>query len=141
MKSNEILAERPCPNIQKLSRLENKQTLSGIIQQIQKLCHQVLTMCHDRNYQRSFPIMYNQTNSSAPIIAARNNSLYINPHVGIFMFVGTGGAHQYDFLGKSPYIVTQFKRFGFLKIDMLDNGTRMVRTFSDSREGNSCYWV
>ncbi len=43
----------------------------------------------------------------------------------------------YALLGKSPYIVTQFKRFGFLNIDVVDNGTKLIGTFYDSRDGNA----
>jgi hypothetical protein len=90
---------------------------------------------HNHNYQRSYPIEFNHTNSSNPIITDRNSSVYHEPKGAVFMIVGTGGAHQYDFLGKSPYIVTQTQRFGFLDIDIVQNGTKLVGTFIDSRDG------
>jgi len=52
------------------------------------------------------------------------------------MIVGTAGADQYKLLGKSPYIVTQFQRYGFVNIDVVDNGTRLIGTFYDSLDGN-----
>lgn len=97
----------------------------------------LVLQAHNHNYQRSYPLRFNQTNSSTPIITDRNNSVYVNPNGSIFMVVGTGGAHQYNLLGKSPYITTQFQRFGFLNIDVIDNGTRMIGTFYDSRDGSA----
>ena len=97
----------------------------------------LVLQAHNHNYQRSYPLRFNHTNSSSPIIADKNSSVYNDPNGTIFMVVGTGGAHQYDLLGKAPYIVTQFQRFGFLNIDILQNGTKMVGTFIDSRDGKS----
>src|SRR5215510_9462855 len=57
---------------------------------------------HNHNYQRSYPLRYNQTNSSTPIITDRNNSVYNNPNGTIFTVVGTGGANLYNLLGKRP---------------------------------------
>ena len=54
----------------------------------------------------------------------------------IFSVVGTGGAILYPFRGKSPYIVTQFQNFGFLNIDIVDNGTKLIGSFYDSRNGS-----
>ncbi len=87
--------------------------------------------------QRSFLLRFNYTNSSTPIITDRNNSVYVNPNGSIFMVVGTGGAHQYDLLGKSPYIAAQFQRFGFLDVNIVDSRTKMVGTFYDSRDGSA----
>ena len=97
----------------------------------------LVLQAHNHNYQRSYPLRFNQTNSSTPIITDRNNSVYINPNGTIFMIVGTGGADQYKLLGKSPYTVTQFQRYGFVNIDVVDNGTRLIGTFYDSLDGNA----
>lgn len=91
---------------------------------------------HNHNYQRSYPLRFNQTNSSSPIITDKNNSIYENPNGTIFSVVGTGGAILYPFRGKSPYIVTQFQNFGFLNIDIVDNGTKLIGSFYDSRNGS-----
>lgn len=92
---------------------------------------------HNHNYQRSYPLRFNQTNSSAPIITDSNNSVYINPNGTIFMVVGTAGANQYKLLGKAPYIATQFERYGFVNIDVVNNGTKLVGTFYDSLDGKA----
>ncbi len=94
----------------------------------------LVLQAHNHNYQRSYPIKFNNTNSSNPIITDRNDSIYHKPKGEIFKVVGTGGAHQYNLLGKSPYITNQFQRFGFLNIDIGQNGTKLVGTFYDSRD-------
>lgn len=92
---------------------------------------------HNHNYQRSYPLRFNQTNSSTPIITDRNNSVYTNPNGTIFMIVGTAGADQYKLLGKSPYMVTQFQRYGFVNFNTADNGTKLIGTFYDSLDGKA----
>lgn len=67
-----------------------------------------------------------------PIITDRNNSVYVNPNGTIFMIVGTAGADQYKLMGKAPYTATQFQKYGFVNIDVADNGTRLIGTFYDS---------
>ena len=91
---------------------------------------------HNHNYQRSYPIRYNMTNSSTPVITDRQPDTYVNPNGTIFLTVGTGGAELYNFTGRAPFIANQFERFGFLDIKFVDNGTKMVGTFYDNRDGN-----
>ncbi|HEX9319815.1 MAG TPA: metallophosphoesterase [Nitrososphaeraceae archaeon] len=95
----------------------------------------LVLQAHNHNYQRSYPLRFNQTNSSLPIITDRYDTAYDNPNGTIFAVVGTGGAIPYHLLGKSPYIVTQFQNFGFLNIDIVENGTKLIGSFYDSRDG------
>lgn len=97
----------------------------------------LVLQAHNHNYQRSYPLMFNHINSSSPIIADKNSSVYTDPKGAIYLVVGTAGSHQYDLLGKSPYFVNQFQRFGFLGIDIVNNGRKLVGTFFDSRDGQS----
>jgi Calcineurin-like phosphoesterase len=96
----------------------------------------LVLQAHNHNYQRSYPLRFNQTNSSSPIITDRNNSVYKNPNGTIFAVVGTAGAIPYALLGRSPFIVTQFQKFGFLNFDLVDNGTKLIGSFYDSRDGS-----
>ena len=66
---------------------------------------------HNHNYQRSYPIRYNITNSSTPIITDHQPNTYVNPNGTIFLTVATAGAEQYNFTGQAPYIANQFERF------------------------------
>ena len=96
----------------------------------------LVLQAHNHNYQRSYPIRYNITNSSTPFITDHQPNTYVNPKGTIFLTVGTAGAEQYNFTGQAPYIANQFERFGFLDIKIVDNGTKMVGTFYDNRDGN-----
>lgn len=49
--------------------------------------------------------------------------------------MGTGGASSYDLLAKEPYMVTQYSGFGFLNIDLLDDGQTLNATFYSNNEG------
>jgi len=51
------------------------------------------------------------------------------------MIIGTAGADQYNFTGQARYIVKQFQRFGFLNVDIVENGTKLTGTFYDDRTG------
>jgi Calcineurin-like phosphoesterase len=84
----------------------------------------------NHNYQRSYPIKYNNANSSAPIITdANTNNTYSNPEGQIFVTVGTGGRESHFFLAKEPYMVRQYTGYGFLNVDVIDNGQTLNATF------------
>jgi predicted phosphodiesterase len=84
---------------------------------------------HNHNYERSHPIKYNNANPSAPIITDARTNNYSNPEGQIFVTVGTGGADTHFFLTKEPYMVYHYTGFGFLNIDVIDNGQRFNATF------------
>jgi hypothetical protein len=47
----------------------------------------------------------------------------------VFATVGTGGGELNLFQGKAPYVVEQYRGFGFLNIDITNNGTTLICTF------------
>jgi hypothetical protein len=96
----------------------------------------LVLQAHNHNYQRSFPIRYNATNSSIPQVVDYNPNAYSNPNGTIFLTVGTAGAEQYNFTGRAPFIAKQFERFGFLDVKIEDNGTKLVGTFYDDKDGS-----
>lgn len=69
---------------------------------------------HSHNYQRSYPIVYNEIEPSQPIITEKDEEKYSDPKGSIFVVAGTAGADQHNFTGQAPYVVKQFQRFGFL---------------------------
>jgi len=95
----------------------------------------LVLQAHNHNYERSFPIIYNNANSSVPIITDAHTNNYFNPEGQIFITVGTGGAASYYFLIKESYMVTQYTRHGFLNIDVKDNGQTFNATFYSNNEG------
>ena len=75
----------------------------------------------NHNYQRTFPLKYNNGDSSNPIVANRNQNNYDTYNGVIYLVTGTAGRSHYEFEGQAPYIVKQDdKNFGFLNIDVND---------------------
>ncbi len=81
----------------------------------------MVLQAHSHNYQRTFPLRYNETSFLPlfhPEIVNKENTLYKNPNGTIFLTVGTGGAELHNFTGKAPYIAEQFESHGFLNVDI-----------------------
>lgn len=49
----------------------------------------LVLQAHSHNYQRSFPIQYNELNSTNPIISDWHEKMYVDPHGEIFIISGT----------------------------------------------------
>jgi Calcineurin-like phosphoesterase len=94
----------------------------------------LVLQAHSHNYQRSYPIKYNDNNPSNPIVTDKNEREYKKPDGRIFTIVGTGGADLHNFTGQATYIVKQFQRFGFLDVDIVNNGTMINGTFYENRD-------
>lgn len=95
----------------------------------------LVLQAHSHNYQRSFPILFNDKEPSQPIINERNEEKYSDPNGSIFVVAGAGGADLHNFTGQAPFVAKQFQRFGFLDVRIPDNGTKMIGTFYENREG------
>jgi predicted MPP superfamily phosphohydrolase len=90
----------------------------------------LILQAHNHNYQRTYPLSYNSTRQSTPIITDKNTESYNNIKNGqIFITVGTGGAEFYNFTGQAPYVVKQLLLHGFLNVDVTDNGSKLSLTF------------
>jgi 3D (Asp-Asp-Asp) domain-containing protein len=90
---------------------------------------------HDHNYQRSYPIKYNSINPSTPTVTDTNNNNYNNPSGRVFAIVGTGGQGLYELSDSSeaPYVAyKQSSSFGFLNVDIINNGTTLNAKFYDN---------
>src|SRR5215210_2853582 len=99
---------------------------------------------HQHNYQRSYPIQYNESSPSHPIITSADttssndnnkNNNYANPKGPIFVTVGTGGAILFNFTGKSPYVASQHVGYGMLDIDVINNGKTLSAKFYEDVDG------
>jgi hypothetical protein len=85
---------------------------------------------HVHNYQRSYPLKYNQSNSSNPIITDTHMSHYNDPEGEIYIVSGTGGYSLESLRGRVPYIVyQQNKYFGYLNVDVLNDGKTLDGRF------------
>jgi predicted MPP superfamily phosphohydrolase len=92
----------------------------------------IVLQAHNHNYQRTYPIIFNNDKPKEPIITYNNidnNNNFHDPKGQIFVTAGTGGASIYPFTGQAPYIATQYSGFGFLNIDVINNGTAFIGTF------------
>ena len=82
----------------------------------------------NHNYQRTFPLKYNNGDSSYPIVANKDQNNYDTYNGVIYLVTGTAGRSHYKFEGQATYIVKQDdKHFGFLNIDI--NGKTLKGTF------------
>jgi hypothetical protein len=98
---------------------------------------------HQHNYQRSYPMKYNKDNPDHPIIITtdktssnnNNKNSYINPEGEIFVTVGTGGAPLFSLEGKASYIATQHLGYGFLNVDVINNGKTLSAKFYENVDG------
>jgi predicted phosphodiesterase len=89
---------------------------------------------HNHNYQRTYPLIFNEGNDSDPIMSANNTRLYDKGSAGaIFVTVGTGGQDLHDFKGRHPYIAEQFQRHGFLEVSITNSGTNLTSIFYENR--------
>jgi hypothetical protein len=77
---------------------------------------------HVHNYQRSFPLKFNQESSSKPLITSNNKAEYKNPDGIIFAIVGTGGVNLHGLSGSSSFMANQEdSKFGILDMHFSDN--------------------
>jgi Calcineurin-like phosphoesterase len=89
----------------------------------------LVLQAHNHNYQRSFPIIYNNDNSTNPIITDTNKNNYHDPKGMVFGTIGTGGAELYSLTGQAPYTAIQYVGFGFLNVDVINDGTTLIGKF------------
>ena len=94
-----------------------------------------MLQAHSHNYQRTYPIKYNDKDASNPIISDKNEGEYNNPDGTIFAVIGTAGADFTTLLDKHQYVVKQFQRFGFLDVNITSDGRIMKGTFYENRDG------
>jgi calcineurin-like phosphoesterase family protein len=95
---------------------------------------------HNHNYQRTYPVTFNPSKGSAPIVTNHLTTGYQGSKDGVvYAIVGTAGEGFHPLQGRQPYVATQFEgKFGFLNIE-ISNGnphTNLTGTFYDNIEGN-----
>ena len=103
---------------------------------------------HAHDYQRSYPIKFNANSKSNPIItfpSSTNNYIFpSNPingqiHGQIHSVIGTAGVsfHTLKMPLKSPFVSGQSQQFGFLNIDIQNNGQTLVGKFLSNERSPS----
>jgi hypothetical protein len=77
---------------------------------------------HVHNYQRSYPLKFNQESSPDPIVTSTAKTDYKNPNSVIFAIVGTGGVNLHGLSGSAPFMAyQQDSKFGILDMHVSDN--------------------
>src|SRR5215207_3234817 len=91
---------------------------------------------HAHDYQRSFPIKFNSNSKSNPTITDTNRNNYIDPAGEIHAIVGTGGVNFHSLSSQKSFIAfQQSNRFGYLNIDIQNNGTNLIGKFISNEGG------
>jgi hypothetical protein len=83
----------------------------------------IVLQAHVRNYQRSFPLEFNQESPLNPTVTSTSKAEYKNPTGAIFAIVGTGGGElKHELEGNSPFMAfQQDTKFGILDMHFSDN--------------------
>jgi hypothetical protein len=101
---------------------------------------------HQDNSQCTYPIRFNGDSPSNPIGTNTNTNPYNDPSGQIYVTVGTGGVSiadgesqterlfdsgeaPYEFKGKACFVVMQFKGYGLINIDVINNGSTFDAKF------------
>src|SRR5215208_2590328 len=91
---------------------------------------------HTHDYQRSFPIKFNSNSKSNPTITDTNRNTYNDPAGEIHAIVGTGGVNFHSLSSQKSFMVYQQSReFGYLNIDIQNNGTNLIGKFISNEGG------
>jgi predicted phosphodiesterase len=101
----------------------------------QKYNVDIILQAHNHNYQRSYPINYNNESSSSPLVTDNDIKSYKDPAGQVYVTVGRGGSTLHDLSGKARYMAVQYLAFGFLDISITSNGKNLTGTFYDSSDG------
>ena len=93
----------------------------------------IVLQAHNHNYQRTYPIIFNNDKPKEPIVTDKtdnNNYNFHNPEGQIFVTAGTGGAELYPLTGQADFIANQYVGFGFLDVDVINNNNEMTTTLA-----------
>ena len=87
---------------------------------------------HSHNYQRTYPLLYNEARNSQPIIADKEQSQYEDPLGIIFVIAGTGGESLQP-LHKEPFLANSYGGFGCMNVEV-KNKSMTVEYYSDTND-------
>ena len=85
---------------------------------------------HSHNYQRSYPLIYNNVTHSQPIISDKEQFRYGDPDGPIFVIVGTGG-ESVKHLSNRYFLAKTYEGYGCINVEI--SGKSMnVEYYSDT---------
>jgi predicted phosphodiesterase len=83
----------------------------------------ILFSGHAHNYERTYPLFYNDINPPKPIIEQNGKTEYSSPKGMFQIIVGTGGIDHDPFSNQEPFVVyQQDSSYGFVNVDVTDHG-------------------
>jgi Calcineurin-like phosphoesterase len=90
---------------------------------------------HNQYYERTYPLLYNYESDGDPIITEYNKLEYPPTNGIVFLTVGTAGDELDPVKERPGYYVIQESEFGFLNINIENNGKTLIGEFH-SNKGN-----
>jgi len=81
---------------------------------------------HAHNYERSYPLRYNEASPGKPLIADHDQFRYVNTTGTVFTIVGTGG-ESIQGVDKRPFLANIYEGFGCLNVQI--NGGSLSAEF------------
>ena len=85
---------------------------------------------HSHNYQRSYPLSYNDITPPEPIISDKEQFQYHDPVGTIFLIVGTGG-ESVKSLYKKSFLVSTYEGYGCINVEIKGKSMN-VEYYSDT---------
>jgi len=87
---------------------------------------------HSHNYQRSYPLLYNDARNSEPIVSNKEQSQYEDPSGIIFVIAGTGGESVQP-LNKKSFLASSYEGYGCINVE-IKGKSLSVEYYSDSND-------
>ena len=85
---------------------------------------------HSHNYQRSYPLIYNDIIHSEPTVSDKEQFRYENPHGPIFAIVGTGG-ESVKHLNNKYFLAKTYEGYGCINVEIFSKFMN-VEYYSDT---------
>ena len=96
----------------------------------------LVLQAHNHNYQRSYPMTFNNAKSSEPLISSSQKNDYKDPAGEIYVIVGTAGRSLYSLNGKASFNIDQFEEYGFLNLEISNDGKILNGKFYSDKGGS-----
>jgi hypothetical protein len=87
---------------------------------------------HSHNYQRSYPLLFNEERYSEPIITDKEQTQYRDPEGIIFVIAGTGGESVQP-LNKKSFLASSYEGYGCINVE-IKGKSLSVEYYSDTND-------
>ena len=84
---------------------------------------------HSHNYQRTYPLLFNEDRHSKPIISDKEQFQYNDPKGVIFVVAGTGG-ESIQPLNKKSFLASAYEGYGCISVE-IEGKSLSVEYYSD----------